>query len=54
MSQNREHNRSIVLAERPHGIPVVENFRLERASVPEPIEGQVLLRTEYLSLDPYT
>ena len=53
MSQNREHNRSIVLAERPHGIPVVENFRLERASVPEPIEGQVLLRTEYLSLDPY-
>lgn len=53
MSQNREHNRSIVLAERPHGIPVVENFRLERAFVPEPIEGQVLLRTEYLSLDPY-
>ncbi len=53
MSQNRGHNRSIVLAERHHGIPVVENFRLERASVPEPIEGQVLLRTEYLSLDPY-
>ncbi len=53
MIQNREHNRSIVLASRPHGTPVVENFRIERASVPEPIEGQVLLRTEYLSLDPY-
>ena len=53
MSQNREHNRRIVLAERPHGTPVVENFRLEKTLVPEPIEGQVLLRTEYLSLDPY-
>lgn len=53
MSQNREHNRRIVLAARPHGAPVSENFRLERVPVPEPAEGQVRLRTEYLSLDPY-
>lgn len=53
MTQNREHNRSIVLAERPHGPPVLANFRLEKALVPEPSDGQVLLRTEYLSLDPY-
>lgn len=53
MSQNREHNRRIVLAARPHGAPVSENFRLERVPVPEPGEGQVLLRAEYLSLDPY-
>jgi NADPH-dependent curcumin reductase CurA len=32
---------------------VVENFRLEKTVIPEPDEGQVLLRTEYLSLDPY-
>lgn len=53
MTQNREHNRSLVLAKRPHGTPVVENFRLETADVPDPTNGQVLLRTEYLSLDPY-
>ena len=53
MSQSKAHNRRIVLAKRPHGRPVPENFRLENAPVPEPAEGQVLLRTEYLSLDPY-
>ncbi len=53
MSQNREQNRSIVLDSRPHGAPVSENFRLEKGPVPEPAQGQVLLRTEYLSLDPY-
>jgi oxidoreductase family protein len=51
MSQDKEHNRRIVLAKRPHGAPVNENFRLETTPVPEPAEGQVLLRTEYLSLD---
>ena len=53
MSQNTEHNRRIVLASRPHGAPVSDNFRLENTPVPEPREGQVLLRTAYLSLDPY-
>ena len=46
-------NRSIVLARRPHGAPVSEDFRMDKTPVPEPAEGQVLLRTEYLSLDPY-
>jgi len=53
MTQNRKHNRRIVLAARPDGVPVLENFRLEEVPVPEPGEGQMLLRTEYLSLDPY-
>ncbi len=53
MSQNREENRSLVLASRPHGAPVLDNFRLEKTPVPVPAEGQVLLRTSYLSLDPY-
>ena len=53
MSQGKAHNRQIVLAQRPQGAPVPENFRLENTHVPEPADGQVLLRTEYLSLDPY-
>lgn len=53
MSQSKARNRRIVLAKRPQGAPVPENFRLENTPVPEPAEGQVLLRTAYLSLDPY-
>ncbi|HUL47685.1 MAG TPA: NADP-dependent oxidoreductase [Steroidobacteraceae bacterium] len=46
-------NRRIVLARRPHGAPVPEDFRLEEVAVPVPAPGQVLLRTRFLSLDPY-
>ena len=46
-------NRRIVLAERPQGLPTAKHFRLEEAAVPRPADGQVLLRTLYLSLDPY-
>ncbi|WP_413730740.1 NADP-dependent oxidoreductase [Sodalis sp. RH22] len=53
MNQNKHINRRIVLASRPAGAPVPDNFRLETAAVPQPGAGQVLLRTVYLSLDPY-
>lgn len=53
MSQPSTLNRRWVLASRPHGAPVAENFRLEESPVPAPGEGQILLRTVYLSLDPY-
>ena len=53
MPQHKDSNRRIVLAQRPQGAPVPEDFRLEQVPLPEPDEGQVLLRTEYLSLDPY-
>ncbi|WP_042319863.1 NADP-dependent oxidoreductase [Enterobacter cancerogenus] len=53
MSQSAMQNRRWVLASRPHGAPTPENFRLEEQPIPEPGEGQVLLRTEWLSLDPY-
>ena len=43
----------IVLASRPTGPVTPDNFRLETATVPEPAEGQVLVRVHYLSLDPY-
>ncbi|MEV4235781.1 MULTISPECIES: NADP-dependent oxidoreductase [unclassified Nocardia] len=43
----------IVLASRPEGAPNPANFRIETAALPEPGAGEVLLRTLYLSLDPY-
>ena len=46
-------NRRIVLARRPAGWPTPEDFRLESQPLPSPAEGQVLLRTLFLSLDPY-
>lgn len=46
-------NRRIVLVSRPTGAPDLDNFRLEELPIPEPGEGEVLLRTRYLSLDPY-
>jgi NADPH-dependent curcumin reductase len=46
-------NRRIVLARRPQGEPTPEDFGLESTPVPEVRPGQLLLRTRYLSLDPY-
>jgi NADPH-dependent curcumin reductase CurA len=43
----------IVLASRPVGEPTLDNFRLEDLPIPAPGSGQVLLRTLWLSLDPY-
>jgi NADPH-dependent curcumin reductase CurA len=43
----------IVLASRPIGEPKASNFRIEDYAPPTPGEGQVLLRTIWLSLDPY-
>src|SRR5215469_11742789 len=50
---NTSVNRRIVLARRPQGAPVPADFRLETGPIPSPGPGQVLLRTRYLSLDPY-
>ena len=43
----------ILLAARPVGEPKESDFRIETMSVPEPGAGEVLLRTLWLSLDPY-
>jgi len=53
MSQSSSENRQWLLASRPHGAPTADNFRLARSPVPQPGEGEVLLRTVWLSLDPY-
>jgi NADPH-dependent curcumin reductase CurA len=46
-------NRRILLAARPRGEPIPEDFRPDETEVPEPGPGRMLLRTIYLSLDPY-
>src|SRR5947199_3149346 len=46
-------NRQVVLASRPEGEPRPDDFRLAETPAPEPRDGQVLLRTLWLSLDPY-
>lgn len=43
----------IVLARRPAGEPRLEDFRIERELLRELGEGELLLATRYLSLDPY-
>ncbi len=48
-----ESIRRIVLVSRPSGVPTPSNFRLEEADMPDLPDGQVLLETIYLSLDPY-
>ncbi|MBT7583492.1 MAG: NADP-dependent oxidoreductase, partial [Kordiimonadaceae bacterium] len=53
MPQSETINRQITLASRPHGAPTTENFDLIETAIPSVGEGQVLLRTVYLSLDPY-
>jgi hypothetical protein len=50
---NKQTCQRIVLAARPRGQVLPEHFRLETAELPGLIEGQVLVRNQYLSLDPY-
>src|SRR6201991_3368504 len=45
--------RRVVLVSRPVGEPKASDFRIEEHAAPSPGEGQVLLRTIWLSLDPY-
>jgi len=53
MPQTLTRNRRFVLAERPEGEPALATLRLHTEAVPAPGPGKMLLRTEYLSLDPY-
>ncbi|EHK9003147.1 NADP-dependent oxidoreductase [Vibrio vulnificus] len=46
-------NRQIVLASRPVGAPTAENFTLKQSDIPTPAQGEMLLSSVYLSLDPY-
>lgn len=46
-------NRQWLLDRYPSGIPGPETFRLVSTPVPQPAPGQVLVRTVYLSMDPF-
>ncbi|QDW38028.1 NADP-dependent oxidoreductase [Bradyrhizobium sp. KBS0727] len=45
--------RQVVLAARPRGLPRAADFCLQTGPMPDPLEGQVLVATKFLSLDPY-
>lgn len=51
--QTREVNRQWTLAKRPVGAPTPDDLKQVHTSIPQPAAGQLLLRTVYLSLDPY-
>lgn len=53
MAQSSDTNRRIVLAQRPQGMPDDNTLRLETVDIPNPGQDQMLVRTRYLSLDPY-
>jgi NADPH-dependent curcumin reductase CurA len=46
-------NTQVLLASRPQGAVSERNFRVVEAPVPAPENGDVLVRNEWLSLDPY-
>lgn len=46
-------NRQVLLAKRPKGLPDDSTFQFVETDIPEPGEGEVLVRTLYLSVDPY-
>src|ERR1700746_3714636 len=46
-------NRQVQLRRRPTGAPIPDDFAIAEAPLPDPADGEVLLRGIYLSLDPY-
>ncbi len=46
-------NKQIILRRTVQGMPVPEDYELVENPIPQPGEGEVLVRTIYLSLDPY-
>ena len=46
-------NTKILLNDRPVGEPTLGNFRTVKEDIVSPKEGEVLLKTIYMSLDPY-
>ena len=46
-------SREIRLAARPRGAPVASDFELAEVELPDPAEGQILVRNAFVSVDPY-
>ena len=45
-------NTQIKLALRPEGLPKAETWNIEKNSIPDLKEGEILIENHYLSLDP--
>jgi len=52
MTQTSGTNLQIRLANRPKGLPQESDFQTVEEPIPQPGDGQVLVRNLYLSLDP--
>nr|WP_298413717.1 NADP-dependent oxidoreductase [uncultured Halomonas sp.] len=50
-NQNRV-NRQVLLVKRPQGTPTLDDFKVVDAEVPTPDDGEMLIQTLYLSVDP--
>lgn len=53
MTESKATNIRILLAARPTGYPEISNFEIDETPIPAPGSGEILVRTLYLSLDPY-
>ncbi len=45
-------NKQILLTKRPQGIASDTDFELVETAIPTIVEGEVLIKNEYISLDP--
>lgn len=45
-------NKQLRLAKRPHGLPAADTWNLVEEPIPTPADGQILVRQQYVSLDP--
>lgn len=52
MQGRQQVNRQVVLKERPLGIPQASHFALRDAALPEPKDGEILVRNLFLSVEP--
>ncbi len=46
-------NKTIILKSRPEGTPQLSDFELTDEKMPEVMQGEILLKTKYVSVDPY-
>ncbi|MFT7233136.1 MAG: NADPH-dependent curcumin reductase CurA [Cyclobacteriaceae bacterium] len=46
-------NKTIILNKRPHGKPTLSDFKFISEEIPTPKDGDILLKTVYVSVDPY-
>ena len=46
-------SREIRLAARPRGLPGMDDFELAEVELPDPVDGEILVRNAFVSVDPY-